>query len=47
MFCFYVDNDYQICIKTTFRYGVLGLLHRQLSRDRNITLLISLFNTAV
>ena len=40
MFCFYAVNDYQICIKTTLRYGVFGLLHRQLSRDRNIALLI-------
>ena len=36
MFFFYVVNDYQICIKTTLRYGVFGLFHRQLSRDRNI-----------
>ena len=40
MFFFYVVNDYQICIKTTLRYGVFGLFHHQLSRDRNIALLI-------
>ena len=40
MSCCYAVNDYQICTKSTLRSSILGLLHRQLSRDRNLALLI-------
>ena len=40
MSCCYAVNDYQICTKSTLRSSILGLLHRQLLRDRNLALLI-------